>query len=85
MAWIIYGLSPKIPNPPVTGASGRVYRFHPAGMNNWGMENVDEADVDSVLNAVRGCCGTKGKFFKLATPEEINAWEQNTVYHRHRR
>jgi hypothetical protein len=85
MAWIIYKLSPRFPNPPVTGQSGRVYRFHPRGINNWGMEDVDERDVDTVLNAVRGCCGSRGKFFRLATPEEVEAWEQNKVYHRRRR
>ena len=85
MPYIGYALSPKFPNPPVTGTSGRVYRFHPAGINNWGVENVEERDVETVLNSVRGCCGNKGKFFRLLTPEEINAWEQNTVYHRPRR
>lgn len=84
MPYVIYALSPRIPRP-VTGKTGRIYRFHPAGINNWGMENVDEQDTETVLEAVRGCCGTRGKFFRLATPEEINAWEQNTVYHRPRR
>lgn len=85
MPYIIYTQGPRIPNPPVTGATGRLYRFHPAGINNWCVEDVDERDVETVLNTKRGCCGSKGKFFRLATPEEIEAWEQNTVYHRRRR
>jgi hypothetical protein len=49
------------------------------------MEDVEERDVEAVLDTKRGCCGSKGKFFRLATPEEIEAWEQNTVYHRRMR
>ena len=84
MALVIYGLSPKFPRP-VTGPSGRVYRFHPSGINNWSAEDVEENDIQAILDTVRGCCGAKGKFFKLATPEEVEAWEQNVVYHRPRR
>jgi hypothetical protein len=83
MPWVIYGLSPKKPRH-VDGPSGRRYQFQPSGINNWGMEDVDEQDLDTVLNAKRGCCGKGGKHFRLATPEEIEAWEQNTVYHRRR-
>jgi len=76
--------TPRYPRP-VTGPSGRVYRFRRSGVNDWAMENVEDGDVETVLNTVRGCCGTKGKFYRLATPEEVSAWEQNIVYHRRRR
>jgi hypothetical protein len=84
MPWVIYALSPRIPQP-VVGPSGRVYRFHPKGINNWGMENVEDQDLQTILDTERGCCGSRGKFFHLATLEEVQAWEQNTVYHRRRR
>jgi len=82
MPLVIYTQSPRRLNRPVTGPSGRVYRFHSKGINNWGVEDVEDRDLDLVLNTVRGCCGSKGKFFRLMTPEEEQAWKQNIVYHR---
>jgi len=84
MPLVINVLSPRVFQP-VTGQSGRVYRFHPQGINNWGVEDVEERDLQGVLNTMRGCCGTRGNFFRLMTSEEVQAWEQNTVYHLRRR
>jgi len=52
--------------------TGRVYRWtRSAGLY---LCMVDERDLDLVLNVKKGCCGSRGKFYRRASPEEHEKW-----------
>jgi len=35
---------------------------------------VAEGDLQFVLNVKKGCCGSRGKYYKRAIEEEYQAW-----------
>lgn len=54
--------------------TGRVYRWEQkAGLY---LCMVDERDLDLVLNVKKGCCGSSGKFYRRASPEEYEKWSK---------
>lgn len=51
----------------------RRYKFEVGG-SGLALCMIDKRDLDLVLNVKKGCCGSRGKYYKLATQEEYEAW-----------
>lgn len=55
--------------------TGRIYRWEQRSPSLLAISLIDERDVAFILAVKKGCCGSRARFYKIATPEEYEKWK----------